>query len=75
MTSATRQTEMFGVPPPNPGDPWRDDETAKLRIVLSEEEGESSTTIARRYCNEFPGRNWQAVRSAVVHERHRQGGY
>lgn len=66
-------TDLFGeVPPPEPGQPWRDEEIQRLRIVLSEEDGETSTTIARRYQGEFPGRNWHAVRSAIVHERKRQ---
>ena len=68
-------TDLLGeVPPPLPGQSWRDDEVQRLRIILSEEDGESSTTIARRYQGEFPGRDFHAVRSAVVHERKRREG-
>ena len=68
-------TDLLGeVPPPLSGQPWRDDEVQRLRIILSKEDGETSTTIARRYQGEFPGRDWHAVRSAVVHERKRREG-
>ena len=69
----TMTTDLFGeVPSPLPGQPWRDDEMETLRIILSEENCESSTTIARRYNQWFPGRDFHAVRSAVVHERKRR---